>query len=335
MLLLNQKRLAFMHGHWSYEGWRTFFLYAFAIKTPLFLFLILGLGAWSWISHQGRRDLLYDSSPWWVMACAVMLAASLQHVDIGHRHILSVYPALYVLAGSAALLASRRPLWRCLMGLGVLGYLVTSFYARPDYLAYVNVLGGGMSNGYRDLTDGSEDWGLGLPQLKRWQDEHDPGNTVPFYLSYRGMDSPEYRGIESLNLNTAVDKNTHKVQSLLPGYYAISASLVEGVNLAAGPWNRAYEENYRKVSRMMEDASALSGTERDRVYAQMFAPYVALRLSRICAWLRGPQAPSPEAFVGHAILVWRLSGKDLSDALTGPVPTDEAEWESFQRSLHD
>jgi hypothetical protein len=86
---------------------------------------------------------------------------------------------------------------------------------------------------------------------------------------------------------------------------------------------------------MMDDAYTLPDAERERVYAQMYAPYVALRLARICAWLRGPRAPAPEAFVGHAILVWRLEGKDIDDALTGPVAKDEAEWESFQRSLHE
>jgi hypothetical protein len=333
-LLRNQKRLSFMHGHWSYGGWRTFFLYAFAIKTPLFLFAILGLGAWSWYLCPGKRDLLYRSSPWWVLVSAVMLAASLEHIDIGHRHILAVYPALYVLAGAAVLLVAVKPWWRHLLGAGILGFSATSFYARPDYLAYVNVLGGGMSNGYRDLTDGSEDWGLGLPQLKQWLDVHNPGNTVPFFLGYRGMDSPEYRGIQSRNLYTAVDRHA-KVVPLLPGYYGVSASLLEGISVAPGPWNSAYEANYRKVCAMMDHASTLPDAEREEAYSQWFAPFVALRTARICAWLRGPQSRRPEAFVGHSILVWKLTEKDIDDALTGPVPTDEAEWESFQQSKRD
>jgi hypothetical protein len=333
-LLRNQKRLAFMHGHWSYAGWRTFFLYAFAIKTPLFLFAILGLGAWSWWLCPGRRDLLYNSSPWWVLVVAVMLAASLQHIDIGHRHILAVYPALYILSGAAVLPIAARPWWRYLLGAGVLGFSITSFYARPDYLAYVNVLGGGMGNGYRDLTDGSEDWGLGLPQLRQWLDEHNPGNVVPFFLGYRGMDSPEYRGIQSRDLYTAVGRDS-KLIPLVPGYYGISASLLEGISVAPGPWNSAYEANYRKVCAMMEHASTLSGARRNQAYSQWFAPYVALRAARICAWLRRPQTRPPEAFVGHSILVWRLKENDIDDALNGPVPVEDAEWEAFQQSKRD
>ncbi|HMD59942.1 MAG TPA: glycosyltransferase family 39 protein [Opitutaceae bacterium] len=333
-LLINQKRLAFMHGHWSYDGWRTFFLYAFAIKTPLFLFAILGLGAWFWALGPGRPGLLYDSSPWWVLVGAVLLAASLQHVDIGHRHILAVYPALYVLAGSAALPNAGRPWRRLLLGIGTLGFAITSFYARPDYLAYVNVLGGGMNNGYRDLTDGSEDWGLGLPQLKGWLDEHNPGDATPVFLSYRGTDSPEYRGIRSRNLYTATDGHSH-VLPLVPGYYAVSASVLEGMAQAIGPWNSFYEENYGKVCRMMDDASALPDDRRGEAYARLSYPYVVLRLARICAWLRRPQTKTPEAFVGHAILVWKLTEKDISDALTGPVPADNAGWESFIKSLSD
>jgi hypothetical protein len=333
-LLRNQRRLSFMHGHWSYAGWRTFFPYAFAIKTPLFLFVILGLGVWSWWLCRGKGDLLYRASPWWVLAVAVMLAASLEHIDIGHRHILAVYPALYVLAGAAALPLALKPWWRPLLGVGVLGFCATSFYARPDYLAYVNLLGGGMKNGYRDLTDGSEDWGLGLPQLKEWLVEHDAGDTVPFFLAYRGMDSPEYRGIQCRNLFSAVDRESNVVP-LLPGYYGVSASLLEGISVAPGPWNSAYEGNYRMVRGMMDRASTLAGAARREAFAQWAAPFAVLRTARLCAWLRRPQARPPEAFVGHSILVWKLAREDIDDALTGPVPTDEAEWESFQRSKRD
>jgi hypothetical protein len=331
MLVLNQGRLAFMHGHWSYQGWRTFFLYALAIKTPLCLFAILGLGAWCWLRLPGRRGLLYDCAPWLVLIGTVMLAASLQHVDIGLRHILAVYPALYVLAGSAALLLAGGRWRRAVLAAGTLGFCATSFYARPDYLAFVNLLGGGMDGGYRDLTDGSEDWGLGLPQLKAWLDEHDPGDTVPSFLAYRGMDSPAYRGIPSQNLFTAVDRRSG-VLALRPGYYCVSASVLEGVTLAGGPWNSTYEAEYRRVCQLMDGASALTGEAREKAYAQLYAPFVALRVARICAWLRRPQSRPPEAFVGHSILVWRLTEKEIDDALTGPVPADDAEWDSFRRS---
>jgi len=332
--LRNQRRLSFMHGHWSYAGWPSFFPYAFAIKTPLALFAILGLGAWALWLRRDRRDLLYRSSPWWVLVIAVMLAASLEHINIGHRHILAVYPALYVLAGAAALPLAVKPWWRPMLGAAVLGFCATSFYARPDYLAYVNLLGGGMSNGYRDLTDGSEDWGLGLPQLKQWIDEHDAGNAVPFFLAYRGMDSPEYRGIQCRNLFSAVDRDANVVP-LLPGYYGVSASLLEGISVAPGPWNSAYEGNYQMVRARMAQASALAGAGRQEAYAQWAAPFAVLRAARLCAWLRRPQTRPPDAFVGHSILVWRLAQEDIDDALTGPVPADEAEWESFQRSKRD
>lgn len=334
MLLFNQKRLAFMRGHWSYAGWHTFFPYAFAIKTPLALFAILALAAWCWVRDPGRRSLLYCSAPWWVLIVVVMTAASLQHVDIGHRHILAIYPALYVLSGAAALgvTGSRWP--RFAAGAAVACFAATSFYARPDYLAYVNVLGGGMGNGYRDLTDGSEDWGLGLPQLKHWLQVHDPGNAVPVFVGYRGRDLLEYRGIACQSLYTAIGADS-RVLGLSAGYYAISASVLEGVTYADGPWNSGYEASYRNASRLIDYASGLPSPEREKAYARLYAPFVELRLARLCAWLRRPETRPPDAFVGHAILVWRLTGKDVTDALTGPVPDDDAQWATLQQSLHD
>jgi hypothetical protein len=333
MLLFNQKRLAFMHGRWSYAGWRTFFPYAFAIKTPLALFAILAIAACCWMRNPGRRSLLYRSAPWWALIAVVMTAASLQHVDIGHRHILAVYPALYVLSGAAALGISGRRWPRFATGAAVACFAATSFYARPDYLAYVNFLGGGMANGYRDLTDGSEDWGLGLPQLRRWLDVHDPGNAVPVFLGYRGRDLPEYRGIACQSLYTGIGADS-RVLGLSAGYYAISASVLEGVTYADGPWNSGYEASYRNVTKLINYASGLPPPERRKAYERLYAPFVELRLARLCAWLRRPETRPPDAFVGHAILVWRLTDKDVADALTGPVPADDAQWASFQQSLH-
>jgi len=111
--------------------------------------------------------------------------------------------------------------------------------------------------------------------------------------------------------------------------------VLEGMTLAAGPWNSSYEERYRRLCQLMDYASTLPGGERDKAYAQLFTPFVALRVARICAWLRRPQTRPPEAFVGHAILVWKLTGKEIDEALTGPVPADDAEWESFLKSSRD
>jgi hypothetical protein len=86
---------------------------------------------------------------------------------------------------------------------------------------------------------------------------------------------------------------------------------------------------------MMDHASTLSGAGREEAYSKWAAPFAVLRTARLCAWLRRPQTRPPDAFVGHSILVWRLTQQDIDDALTGPVPTDEAEWESFRQSRRD
>jgi hypothetical protein len=74
-------------------------------------------------------------------------------MNIGLRHILPIYPFLFVLlGGSAVLLWQSGGAWtrRCLPLLAV-WQLVSCLAAYPHYLAYFNELAGGSQNGHRVL----------------------------------------------------------------------------------------------------------------------------------------------------------------------------------------
>jgi len=79
-------------------------------------------------------------------------------INIGMRHILMVYPFLYV--ACAAMLArfgARRAARYAMVALGALQIAECASIA-PDYLAFFNALSGGPAQGPRYLVDSNIDW---------------------------------------------------------------------------------------------------------------------------------------------------------------------------------
>jgi hypothetical protein len=336
-LMLNEERPSFMNGHWKLGGWRTFFPYAFLVKTPpaLFLLLPLGLAGWWRRRHQPPPDAganpappLYAATPFLALLAVYGAAAIAQNLNIGHRHILPLYPSLYILAGSAALPWPGRAIGaRIAAALLTLWFVFDSIAIRPHYLAYFNAFAGGPAQGYRHLVDSSLDWGMDLPGLKRWLAARNPGDRQPFYLAYFGTDSPEHAGIRSRRLPGVPDWSQRPLSPLKPGLYAISATLLESVcPKTFGPWNRVFEGAYQETLANLKTFDRLAGDPARRAavlekYPQAFwdaqcAMFDHLRFGRLCAWLRARRPPDDN--IGYSILVWQLSEADLQAALSGP-----------------
>ncbi len=321
---------AFMRGDWMLGGRLAFFPYAIWVKTPpaTLLLVALGAGAWIWARwRRGRGPPLYAATPLVALIGCHLAIAVADDFNIGHRHILPIYPPLTVLAGAVVLLP-----WSALRrgGLvaGLLAWLAAeSFAVRPHYLAYFAPQAGGPDHGYKHLVDSSLDWGMNLPGLRAWLDEHDPLGRVPLHLAYFGTDDPRRYGIRARRLPGFADTRPVELYPLGPGYYAISASLLQGVYTAAfGPWSRAYEDLYRNAARnvaRLEAAAAeparlealLAGESRRRWLLEIDT-YDNLRFARLCAWLRARGEPPHR--IGHAIFIWKLTAADLAAALEGP-----------------
>ncbi len=337
---VSQRRPSFMDGHWKAGGRRWFFPYAFSVKTPPALLFLLALGcAGGWAAARRAREpvgskarsrrVLYELTPVLALILVYGGAAVVQNVNIGHRHLLPIYPALYVLAGAAALWRPTRSRWAAVLaGVAMAWYVAGSLWVRPHYLAYFNLFAGGPAQGYRRLVDSSLDWGQDLPVLARWLRTHNRDEPRPVYLGYFGTDRPEYRGLACRRLPGFPDWRDREVFAYQPGYYAISATMAESVySVYFGPWNRAYEDEYRAVGRQLgldEQNTADSDTLAARLQQQpesewqgRYARYEQLRFARLCAWLRATHR-APDATAGYSILVWDLDAVALHQALWGP-----------------
>lgn len=211
-LKFTQKRGAFFNGEFGLFGWWSFFPYTVLVKTPLPVFGIAILALMAVVATRRLAQLgpgprrpggclsLYDTLPLWTLLGCYGAALMASHINIGHRHILAVYPPFFVLCGAAAgwwdcASAGAAPRWLA-RGMNValsallllLGAEVLSFF--PNYLAYFNVIAGGPKHAYRHLVDSSLDWGQDLPGVKRYIEEKHP--PEPCYLAYFGSASPAY-----------------------------------------------------------------------------------------------------------------------------------------------
>ncbi|MBI5770738.1 MAG: glycosyltransferase family 39 protein [Verrucomicrobia bacterium] len=324
---------SFMAGEWRAGGTPAFFPYAIWVKTrpALMLLLAAGVAGW-WLARRSGRvaPALYAATPHLVLVSVYLAVAMTEDINLGHRHVLPIYPALDVLAGAVVLAwPGAGWWWRAAIGGLLLWMAGDSLAVRPDYLAFFGSQAGGPQRGYTHLVDSSLDWGMNLPGLKRWFDTHNPGGREPVYLAYFGTDSPEHYGLKARRLPSFPDWRRPDPVPLTPGYYAISASLFQGVYTAAfGPWCPDYERMYRATQRnfVIFDRAAPNSPERRRLFAdtppgfwdEQFALLEHLRFARLCAWLR--QRGQPPHHVGHSIFIWKLDQAALDAAFNGPPP---------------
>lgn len=339
-LHLNQTRSAFLNGEYSLTGWWYFFPYVVLVKTPFPLFLILGFAAARAVpaSRTGppaTRPWIEQS--WYPLVPLGMLiltygAVSLaSNLNTGHRHILPIYPALFILGGAAASwLVARRRLAGGALAVCLLWFAAESIAIRPHYLAYFNQVAGGPSHAYRHLVDSSLDWGQDLPGLKRWLDRNGAGGPSQphVFLSYFGTGNPRYYGINARLLPSFFPHNQKSFPALTGGIYCISATMLQGVYLKIKRgWSPVHEKIYREVREDIERYERTRGDVESRrhlvqergpeFWVQRFELHEQLQFARLTRYLLQRE---PDDQVGYSILIYRLSDAQVREALDGPLP---------------
>lgn len=193
-----EKRLAYLAGEYSSKGWWFYFIVTFLIKTPLSLLILLGL-AWYFFKRYrtGGADITAEAMLL-LPAALYWLVTLTSNLNIGHRHLLPIYPFLIVFAAKVLRVFdlptpdTRRLAIACGVLLG--WYVIGAIIVYPNYLTYFNEAAGGPGNGYNWLADSSLDWGQDLKGLAEYRRAHP---DEPFYLSYFGSAIPEYYGIKA------------------------------------------------------------------------------------------------------------------------------------------
>jgi len=195
----------------SNKGWWYYFPLIYLLKIPLafhiltliallyvFWLVIIKRPFWQdvfhritdWIkNHFTAFSMLVFLAIYWITSITGAL-------NIGVRHILPVFPFIYILVGlgiAAWIKSISSTAWKK-MGISLVSallgfYIISSLLVWPHYLTYYNEIAKGTKNGYKYAVDSNYDWGQDLKRLKEWVDEND---IEKIYLSYFGGGNPEY-----------------------------------------------------------------------------------------------------------------------------------------------
>ena len=223
----SEARRAFLLGEVSATGFPHFFLVTFLVKTPLPLLGLLLLA----LAGRGRGAARPGAlAAAWIPLLAYAALTQSRGLNIGHRHLLPLYPFVFVVAGAAAAWLPRR-LGRAGVVLlaGLLGwYAWGTLRVHPHPLAYFNEAVGGPANGWRVLVDSSLDWGQDLTRVEPWMRRH---GIARYKLSYFGSASPAYHGITGEMLPGYTSPRVPRVtREVSPGdVLAVSATNLQGI----------------------------------------------------------------------------------------------------------
>ncbi len=184
---------SYLFGNYSETGFRYYFFAAFLFKEPipLLIMFVAAIFMQRWLMRNSCNELFLLIPIFVYLAAFVM-----NNINIGIRHILPIYPFLFVFTGKITTWKFR---YKYLLLIALLGwYGITSLLIFPHYLAYFNELGGGPAKGYNILIDSNIDWGQDLKGLKQWMGQK---GISEIKMAYFGHDSRSYRGINYKELS--------------------------------------------------------------------------------------------------------------------------------------
>ena len=330
VLQFARARGAFMSGEYSVTGWVSFFPWAFVIKTTLPLLVLLTLTGFVAVRLATTakvdwcRNWAWKTAPLTVLFVVYVAASLASNLNIGHRHLLPIYPVLFIATGALApaVRTAGRGAWAVVAAL-LVWHAAESWRVRPHFLAYFNQIVGGPENGWRHLVDSSLDWGQDLPGLHAWLKANARDENVS--LSYFGTGDPIHEGIRATALpalpEVGAARRWHRLE---PGIYAVSATMLQQVySRHRGPWTAEFEAEFQRLRELEPDFLAFQGdpARRDELLTKAprekwragWTTYESLRFARLCHYLR---LKRPVAMIGYSILVFRLDATEIS-AVTG------------------
>jgi hypothetical protein len=230
----------YLMGAVSKKGWWYYFPVVFALKTPAATLGLLAIAAGVALlalARAGPRRWSLRRIPFeWVVitlpALVYFAIAMASQINLGVRHILPIYPFLFVALGAAAMKTkwSRRALPVLLLALAI-----ESAAIYPHYLSFFNLFAGGPANGPKYLVDSNVDWGQDIKHLKIYIDRN---RIDKLCIGYFGRARMSYYGIDHYEAVPSTDEMRKGAQPDCVA--AVSATALEGayVGLETFRWLR-------------------------------------------------------------------------------------------------
>ena len=173
------------HGtHWYFPG-------VILIKStvPFLILMLIAIVAIATRRFWRPREILFLIVP----PVVYLTVAMSSQMNIGARHILPIYPFLYVLgAGVLTSLFPQNKIWMYIAALLVLWQAVSALRTYPVYMSYGNELWGGPANVRKYLSDSNVDWSQQLIATRKYLDAHEIKDCWFVYFSGGLIDLESY-----------------------------------------------------------------------------------------------------------------------------------------------
>ena len=187
----NDGHSAFLIGKYSTQGWWYYFIVAFMIKTPIPIIILLFFLLICYKKFPRKYPTIILS----LLPIGIFfIITSTQHINIGIRHILPIYPFIYLLIGGlSSIKLHNLQLINFILTCLIIWHVYNAYSIYPHHLAFFNELIGGPKNGYKYLVDSNLDWGQDLPGLNKYMERK---KISKINLSYFGCSNPSYYNID-------------------------------------------------------------------------------------------------------------------------------------------
>lgn len=292
-----------------------YFPLAFVLKTPIAVQLLAIVAAYAFLSgDRPRGEAVPFSVGLLVFIVGYFATAMASGMNLGQRHLLPVYPALYVLIGNAASVWRRKGGRVLLLGLTSL-FAIESLSAFPNYLGYFNWFAGGATGGHKYLLGSNVDWGQDLVRLGDYVRTH--ASRAPIKLAYSGSANPKQYGVAAEELPSHFGFGGAPA-TLNAGTYVVSLNQLYGLytrQIRDQFWNDSRNrESYRTLTERFaasEESAGESEAERkERQYAKE-----RFELARQWRLINRLRDRIPDERIGSSLFVYHLSNDELQQML--------------------
>jgi hypothetical protein len=169
------------------EGFWYYYIVLFLFKTPLLSLFFLAAAIIFLVKRKKGEG--HPSSMLFLlglMAYFLLVSGIQNNVQIGIRHVLMIFPLLYVLAGyfTTTPFFNRHTKWLAL--LIILYFTASYYYFFPNLISYSNELVTDKKNAYRVMADSNLDFGQGRDAVQKYFENH-PGVCFPDTVPAKGI----------------------------------------------------------------------------------------------------------------------------------------------------
>jgi len=215
---------AFLFGRLSLTGWWYYFPAAILVKSTIGALFLAGTATIAALAgaarFRHRRTEAADELFLWLPSLFFLGVSMAGGINVGLRHVLVIYPLLFLLAGRLWRTSLRSRAARAALLLALVLHAGSSLAVHPHYLAHFNRLADGPENGYRTMVDCNLDWGQDLRLLA---ERLEASGSPEVRLAYFGPTPPDIYGIRQHPVSRENEMHPE------PGFYAVSATRLQNL----------------------------------------------------------------------------------------------------------